>query len=131
MTRLAETLNQNIDRELGWITDVCLTTGRPATFGLTQTRAAPEGYARALDRLAESNNRGANIKMQATTHPISVLYGFQHRTPFDRWAPAWGALRGLTLEEKLAKLRDPAYRATMVEQALADKPARWFSMNFT
>ena len=120
-------INQNIDREFGWITDVCLTTGRPATFGLTQTRAAPEGYARALDRLAESNNRGANIKMQATTHPISVLYGFQHRTPFDRWAPAWGALRGLTLEEKLARLRDPAYRAIMVEQALADNPPVGFN----
>ena len=54
--------------------------------------------------------------MQSTTHPISVLYGFQHRTPFDRRAPAWGALRGLTMEEKLAKLQDPAYRSTMVEQ---------------
>ena len=112
-------IHRNIDRELGWITDVCLATGRPATFGLTQTRAAPEAYGRALQRLAESNGKGATIRMQSTTHPIAVLYGLQNRTPFDSQVPAFQALRDLSMEEKLAKLRDPAHRATMVEQALS------------
>lgn len=112
-------IHRNIDRELGWITDVCLATGRPATFGLTQTRAAPEAYGRALQRLAESNRKGAKIQMQSTTHPIAVLYGFQNRTPFDSNVPAFQALRDLPMDEKLAKLRNPAYRATMVEQALS------------
>ena len=110
---------QNIDRELGWITDVCLATGRPATFGLTQTRAAPKAYGRALRRLAESNDKGARIRMQSTTHPIAVLYGFQNRTPFDSVVPAFRALRDLPMDRKLAKLRDPAHRAAMVEQALS------------
>jgi N-acyl-D-aspartate/D-glutamate deacylase len=36
-------------------------------------------------------------------------------------------LRGLSLDEKLAKLRNSEYRATMVEQALSDPPPMDFS----
>ena len=63
------------------------------------------------------------------TNPRGVLFGFVNRTPFDR-APSWRALRNLTLEEKVAKLRNPEYRATMVSEALADPPPIDFSQIF-
>ena len=116
-----ETLRQKIESEIGWMTEISRDTGRPVTFGLTQNRQVPKGYTWILDKVAESNKDGARISPQSTTRGIGVLFGFQNRTPFDR-APAWRALRGLSLEEKLAKLRNPEYRAAMVEQALADPP---------
>jgi len=58
-----------------------------------------------------------------------VLFGFVNRTPFDR-APSWRALRTLKLEEKVAKLRNPEYRADMVREALADPPPIDFSQIF-
>jgi N-acyl-D-aspartate/D-glutamate deacylase len=45
-----------------------------------------------------------------------MLFGIQHRSPFDG-APAWRELRGLTVEERLAALRDPQRRAELVAAA--------------
>ncbi len=116
-----ETVRRNLDIELGWMTDISLDTGRPITFGLAQRRETPESYDWTLQKVAESVKKGARIFPQSTTRGIGVLFGFQNRTPFDR-APAWRALRGLSMDEKLAKLRNADYRAAMVEQALSDPP---------
>jgi N-acyl-D-aspartate/D-glutamate deacylase len=116
-----ETVRRNLETEFGWMTDISLQTGRPVTFGLAQNRQTPQAYGWILEKVAESVAKGARIKPQSTTRGIGVLFGFQNRTPFDR-APAWRALRGLAMGEKLAKLRDVDYRAAMVEQALADPP---------
>ncbi len=117
----ADTVRANLEREMAWMTEISLDTGRPVTFGLAQNRETPEAYGWILDKVAESVRRGARIKAQSTTRGIGVLFGFQNRTPFDR-APAWRALRGLGLDEKLASLRDGDYRAAMVAQALEDPP---------
>ena len=117
----AEQVRRNVDSELGWMTDVSLETGRQVTFGLAQNRNVPEAYGWILDKVAECVGKGARINPQSTTRGIGVLFGFQNRTPYDR-APSWRALRGLDMEGKLAKLRDPDYRRSMVEQAIANPP---------
>ena len=109
-----ETVRRNLETEMSWMTDISLETGRPVTFGLTQNRQTPQAYGWILEKVAESVRKGAKIKPQSTTRGIGVLFGFQNRTPFDR-APAWRALRGMSMEEKLVKLRNAEYRATMVE----------------
>ena len=114
-------VREKIAYELGWMTEVSAATGRPVTFGMAQGREALEAYAWTLDAVEVGNAKGANLNPQSTTRGIGVLFGFQNRTPFDR-AAAWRALRGLPMAEKLAKLRDPAYRAEMVRQATEDMP---------
>lgn len=116
-----DTVRRKLQSEVQWMTDVSIDTGRPVTFGLAQGREAPEAYAKVLEQVEEGIRRGASLHPQSTTRGIGVLFGFQNRTMFDR-APAWRALRGLALAEKLEKLRDPAYRAGMVEQAENDPP---------
>jgi N-acyl-D-aspartate/D-glutamate deacylase len=120
---------EDIQREVRWMTEVSLATGRPVTFGLAQSRPHPGVYASILEQISASATRGAQIFAQSTTRGIGVLFGFVNRTPFDR-APSWRALRTLTLEEKVAKLRNPEYRATMVQEALADPPPIDFSQIF-
>ncbi|MCW5746501.1 MAG: amidohydrolase family protein [Alphaproteobacteria bacterium] len=115
------TLRANLDSEMAWMTEISRETGRPVIFNLTQTRQVPHGYRLILDAVAQNTKKGARIVAQSTTRGIGVLFGFQNRTPFDR-APAWRALRGQSLADKLARLRDPEYRATMVRQSLADMP---------
>ncbi|MBT4687115.1 MAG: amidohydrolase family protein [Rhodospirillaceae bacterium] len=121
----AEETKANIESEIAWMTDISRDTGRPITFGLAQNRQVPEGYGWTLEKVAEAVKGGAKINPQSTARGIGVLFGFQNRTPFDR-APAWRALRGMSLPEKLAKLRNSEYRASMVEQALADMPPMEF-----
>ncbi len=120
---------EDLQREVRWMTEVSLETGRPVTFGLAQSRPYPTVYAQLLDRISASANRGAKIFAQSTARGIGVLFGFANRTPFDR-APSWRALRTLTLEEKVSRLRSPEYRATMVREALADPPPIDFSQIF-
>jgi N-acyl-D-aspartate/D-glutamate deacylase len=111
------------------MTEVSLATGRPVTFGLAQSRPYPGVYASMLEQISASATRGAQVFAQSTTRGIGVLFGFVNRTPFDR-APSWRALRTLKLAEKVAKLRNPEYRATMVREALADSPPIDFSQIF-
>ncbi|MGH7964665.1 MAG: N-acyl-D-amino-acid deacylase family protein, partial [Candidatus Binatia bacterium] len=120
---------QDMEREVRWMTEVSLATGRPVTFGLAQSRVHPHMYASLLDQISAGAERGAQVIAQSTTRGIGVLFGFANRTPFDR-APSWRALRTLRLEEKVAKLRNPEYRATMAQEALADPPPIDFSQIF-
>jgi len=116
-----EEMRENLRREMVWMNEISRDTGRTVLFNLAQNRQVPNGYRYALDALAESVDAGANLKAQSTTRGIGVLFGFQNRTPFDR-APAWRALRGLPMAEKLAKLRDPDHRSEMVRQSLENMP---------
>ena len=116
-----EEVRRNLESELGWMTDVSLDTGRQVTFGLAQNRSVPEAYGWILEKVAESVKKGARINPQSTTRGIGVLFGFQNRTPYDR-APSWRALRGMAMEEKLAKLRNSEYLTSMIEQAVANPP---------
>jgi N-acyl-D-amino-acid deacylase len=120
---------EDIKREVDWMTEVSLATGRPVTFGLAQSRPHPTVFSSMLEQISASATRGAQIFAQSTTRGIGVLFGFVNRTPFDR-APSWRALRTLELEEKVAKLRNPKYRATMIREALADPPPIDFSQIF-
>ena len=111
---------EDLQREVNWMTEVSLATGRPVTFGLAQSRPHPTVYTQLLDQISASAERGAQVFAQSTTRGIGVLFGFVNRTPFDR-APSWRALRTLKLEEKEAKLPS-RYRADVVREALADPP---------
>lgn len=120
---------EDIQREVRWMTEVSLATGRPVTFGLAQSRPHPTVFASMLEQISQSATRGANIFAQSTTRGIGVLFGFVNRTLFDR-APSWRALRNLKLEDKVVKLRNPEYRATMISEALADPPPIDFNQIF-
>ncbi len=120
---------EDLQREVHWMTEASLATGRPVTFGLAQSRRHPTAYVSMLDQISESAKRGARIFAQSTTRGIGVLFGFANRTPFDR-ASSWRALRNLSLKEKVAKLRDSEYRARMVREAKDNPPPIDFSQIF-
>ena len=120
---------EDIRREIDWMTEVSLSTGRPVTFGLAQSRKHPNVFSSMLEQITASAECGARIFAQSTTRGIGVLFGFINRTPFDR-APSWRALRSLSLADKMAKVRDPGYRAAMVREALNDPPPIEFDQIF-
>jgi len=102
-----------VESELAWMEQASRTSGRPLTFNLTQTVEQGEHWRRALELAAEANGRGARIRPQTTSRGIGVLFSLAHMTPFDR-TPAWMALRGRTLAEKLAAMRDPEGRRSLL-----------------
>jgi len=98
-----------VESELAWMTTIAERTGRSVTFNLSQTHAQGEHWRRAIE-LARA--AGGRIRPQTTSKSVGVLFALASHTPFDR-APAWAELAGLGLDERLARLRDPAVRARL------------------
>ena len=103
--------------EIGWMSELSQATGRPVTFGISQSNARPDLYRRALEFAAEGNTRGGVVRPQTTVRGIGLLVGLScSRSPWDN-LPTWKALRALPLDAKLDALRDPAQRAVLVAEA--------------
>ncbi|HEY3724606.1 MAG TPA: amidohydrolase family protein [Acidimicrobiia bacterium] len=99
--------------EVAMLGELSRRTGRPATFGLSQTKKVPGIDTDALETVEQQNGLGADLRPQTTARGIGLLFGPACRTPFDG-APAWRALRDLTVAETVAVLRDPERRAELV-----------------
>jgi N-acyl-D-amino-acid deacylase len=105
--------------ELEWMTDLCLETGRPLTFGLIQMREVPDVWKTVLDRVGEAAARGARLYPQTQVRSVGVLFGLANLTPWDRAGGAWGLLKLSPLEERLAVLRRPEVRERLRADAEA------------
>lgn len=102
--------------ELAWMGEASRRSGRPVSFGLTQSDKRPDLYRRVIDFAKEENARGAVVRPQTTARGVGVLFGLESRTPFDR-APAWRELRGMINGRKLQALRDPVVRQRLIAEA--------------
>jgi N-acyl-D-amino-acid deacylase len=102
--------------EVALLGEISRRTGRPATFGLSQTKKVPSVYTDALETVEQQNGLGADLRPQTTARGIGILFGPACRTPFES-APMWRALRDMPLPEKLAYMRDPERRAELIQAA--------------
>ncbi len=100
--------------ELDWMTDICLETGRPLTFGLIQMRELPDVWKAILKRVDEAAARGANLRPQTQVRSVGVVFGLMNLTPWDMAGGTWGLLKLLPLEERVAVLRDSEKRAKLI-----------------
>ena len=105
--------------EIEVLGEITRRSGRPSTFGLVYSARKPEMSDLVLGYVSDQNAAGALLRPQTTCRAIGVVLGIQHRTPWDRAGQTWHSLRGLTVAEKLAVIRDPASRKQLVAQANA------------
>ncbi|MBW2313333.1 MAG: amidohydrolase family protein [Deltaproteobacteria bacterium] len=102
-------------KEIAWMREVSIATGRPFTFAVVQNRENPGLYREILDQVAEANRAGARLHPQTEVRSIGVVVGLANITPFDQ-SLAWLTLKELTLDERLAALRDPERRSLLVRE---------------
>ncbi len=102
--------------EVGVLAEVSRSSGRPVSFGLTQTVAGAGLHRQVLELVAEANADGARIHPQTTVRSVGVLFGLAHHSPYGG-CPAWRALGELSFDERLAAIRDPEQRAVLVAEA--------------
>ncbi|MBW2233531.1 MAG: amidohydrolase family protein, partial [Deltaproteobacteria bacterium] len=105
-------------KEIEWMRDVSIATGRPFTFAVVQNRERPQLYRELLDQIEEANRAGARLHPQTEVRSIGVVVGLPNITPFDQ-SLAWLALKDLALPERLAALRDPERRSLLVREGNA------------
>lgn len=108
-------------REIDWMADLSIATGRPVTFAFFQFPHLPVQYRKIMEFTAARNAAGANVRPQTTARGIGVLFGPNIRSPFDR-NPAWRAMRGLSVADKLAIYAHPERRAELIKETRANGP---------
>jgi N-acyl-D-amino-acid deacylase len=117
--RLGERDNDALDNtraEVALMGEISRRSGRPVSFGLTQSSRRPHLFERVIDFVKEENAVGGCVRPQTTARGIGILFGLETRTPFDR-APSWRELRSAVNGRKLQMVRDPIFRQTLIKEA--------------
>ncbi|RIJ23801.1 D-aminoacylase [Henriciella barbarensis] len=93
-------------------------TGRPLSVSLAQSDVAPEGWRVLLGAIEDAVDDGLPMRAQVCGRPVGVLLGLDlTMNPFTAH-PVYQQIKDKTLQEKVAALRDPDFRARL----LASKP---------
>ena len=106
--RLGERDNERFDNsrsEVALMGEISRQSGRPVSFGLTQSDKRPGLSAAVIGFAHEENTAGANLRPQTTARGVGILFGLDTRTPFDK-SPSWQQLRAAVNGRKLQMLRD-------------------------
>ncbi len=90
----------------------------PVSFSLGQGYQNPHGYRSVLQRIGEATRtKGLSITTQVAARPIGLLLGLElSRNPFQTH-PSYKAIANLPLNDKIARLRDPAVRAAILAES--------------
>jgi N-acyl-D-aspartate/D-glutamate deacylase len=106
--------------ELDWMCRLSAEIGRPVTFAMLQIDAAPDLWRELLDLSADAASEGAQVFPQVAGRPFGMLLGHQtEMNPFGN-CPTFAALAGLSLEERVRALRNPATKAKILAEAAAE-----------
>jgi N-acyl-D-amino-acid deacylase len=107
------------DADLGWVVRVAQDTGRPVSLAALIGGRSGMRSRQLWDCVNEWNNAGARILTQVPARPTAVLMSLESSLhPFSTHR-SYRPLARLSLEERVARMREPALRA----QILADAPA--------
>jgi N-acyl-D-aspartate/D-glutamate deacylase len=110
-------------------------SGRPLSFSLVQSPRGPLGYRMLLAQLAEATAAGLPMRAQVAGRPVGILFGFELTlNPFSHHE-SYREIRDRPLAERVAALRDPAFRARLLgEESSAQRgfagtqPRAWDKM---
>ncbi|WP_439610248.1 N-acyl-D-amino-acid deacylase family protein [Reyranella sp.] len=91
-------------------------SGRPLSFTLLDISLYPGRWQTLLREIERAHRDGLTIRGQVAARPVAVLYGLELSFhPFST-CPSYREVEGLPLAAKLAKLRDPAMKAKLLQE---------------
>ncbi|MEM9617305.1 MAG: amidohydrolase family protein [Pseudomonadota bacterium] len=96
------------------------TGGRPASISLMQRDMAPDQWLRILGATERLNADGVDFRVQVAPRAIGVFQGIQCTFHPMMAQPSYIAIKDKPLEERVAIMRDPAFR----EKCLAETPVK-------
>ncbi len=110
----------DIDEEFALMRDLTKVSGQMLSFSLVQADQVPDRWRELLSRLEDAVADGINMKAQVAGRPVGLMLGLQGSVhPFIS-RPSFQEIIDKPLAEKVAAMRDPAFR----ERLIAEAPAR-------
>src|SRR5437868_5265400 len=105
------------ESEFEMIDRLLAASGRPFSVSLAQRHSKPESWRRLLGLVEHLVAKGHAAKAQVAPRPIGVLQGLQaSRIPFSM-CRSYKAIQHNSVAERLASMRDPAFRAQLLKEA--------------
>jgi N-acyl-D-aspartate/D-glutamate deacylase len=108
-----------IKRDLAFLETLAATANRPILHNVViPSRRDPEVHRRPLRWIERCREKGLPIYAQCATVRAGFAFTLEHWNLYDA-SPAWRVVTTGTKEEKLEKMRDPAHRKALVDEAEA------------
>ncbi|HEX4302789.1 MAG TPA: amidohydrolase family protein [Rhizomicrobium sp.] len=113
----------DLNQEFGMVRRLVEASGRPLTLSLAQGHSSANGWRKILGLIETSSEAGLPIKAQIAPRPIGILLGLQGTiNPFITHA-AFQEIKDKPLAEKVAAMRDPAFRARILDESVERQKA--------
>ncbi|MAU61949.1 amidohydrolase family protein [Parvibaculum sp.] len=109
---------REIDHEFSLVEKLVEISGRPLSFSLVQADVMPDQWRDLLSRLDKAAGRGLPIKAQVQGRPVGLMLGLQGSVHPFLTRPSYRAIADKPLEERVAIMRDPAFRAQLLSESL-------------
>lgn len=110
---------KNAKVEFAMLRRLVAESGRPLSVSLAQAEAAPDAWKRLLGWVEEAAASGLPMRAQVAGRPVGLMLGLDATlNPFVSH-PSYRAIAELPLAEKVARLRDPDFRARLLAEAPA------------
>jgi len=90
--------------------------GRPMSISTMQRDMAPKQWEQIIARAEQANAKGIDIKLQVAPRGIGVLMGLEATFHPFMGFPSYKAIAGKSLEERVAIMRDPSFRARILAE---------------
>lgn len=90
---------------------------KPASISLMQRDMAPDQWRRILDQADRLNANGVDFRVQAAPRAIGVFQGLQCTFHPMMAQPSYIAIKDKPLDERVAIMRDPAFREKCLNEA--------------
>jgi N-acyl-D-amino-acid deacylase len=104
--------------EKAWVREIAEMPGMTVTYSLAQSPREPRQFEAALDEALAMRSDGLTVTPQVPARPTGMLFGLQSSLHSFLLHPTYRKMADLSLAERVARLRDPEVRATL----LAEEP---------
>jgi N-acyl-D-aspartate/D-glutamate deacylase len=102
--------------EFAMLRSLVVESGRPLSLSLAQSGREADGWKALLAMIAQASKEGLPMRGQVAPRPIGLLLGLQGTiNPFIAHE-AFAAIKDRPLAEKVAAMRDPAFRARIMAE---------------
>ena len=112
----------DVDAEFGLFRRMAEESGRPLSFSLVE---APANHWRSqLDLLAQANADGVPMTAQVAPRAVGLLLGLQCTLNPLMTNPVYREIASLSLTERVATLRDPAFKSKVLAAATGERAGK-------
>jgi N-acyl-D-amino-acid deacylase len=108
------------EEELDLMQRLVEASGRPLSFSLLNLSTQRANWLKYLEFLAKPAGENGPIRAQFYPRPLGVLFGLDLTYHPFALNPSYRAIADLPLAEKVAVMRDPAFRARLIGEKPAD-----------